>query len=703
MKLDTKLVLNRDLIQAPNLTDRFGVLDLSTIGGLTVRGFEIDDGSRTSWKQRNEAGMDLALQIQKDKNFPWQGCSNVVFPLVTVAALQFSARAYNNILQGADVVKYRVLGEDESGKVTERAVRISQHMSWQVLEQDQSWEEQHDRLFINLAIVGTSFVKTYFSPALGHNVSELVLAQDFILNYYAKSVESCPRKTQILRLSKNDIYERCRRGIYDEKVLDEGWFNTNAPPPTTQTFRSDVRHGVTAPPPDEDTPHEVLEQHRLLDLDQDGYAEPYIVTVEKNSKRVLRIVSRVDDMDKQVERNSSGKILVINPSEYYTKYSFVPSPDGGIYDIGFGTLLGPLNESVNTGINQLLDSGTMQNSMGGFLGRGAKIRGGVYSMSPWEWKRIDSTGDDLRKSMVPFPERQPSVVMFQLLNLLIGYTDRVSGANDTMVGVSPGQNTPAETTRTVVEQGMQIYSVIFKRIWRSMKEEFKKLHVLNGMYLKSKDTFGANKQEIRREDYNSDPDQVVPSADPHITSVGQRVQQATMLKQAAMATPGYDPEVVERRFLRALQVDGIAEVYPGLKKFPPPPDSKVLVEQGKQKLKAIDQQLKHQSFMLQLAETARINNAKIAQLEAQALSLMQQAGLKRGDQQLAAFDMAINAMQNHNKMILEHMRKSAEGETGSGTETSGGAGVPRLAGPPSDAGIPSDAEDVGGGDQGSMG
>ena len=102
-------------------------------------------------------------------------------------------------------------------------------------------------------------------------------------------------------------------------------------------------------------------------------------------------------------------------------------------------------------------------------------------MAPWTWKRVDSTGDDLRKSMVPFAPREPSEVMFKMIGLLIEYTDRLAGTVDTMVGVSPGQNTPAETSRNTMEQGMNSYKGIFKRIWRSMKEEFKKRHKLNAL------------------------------------------------------------------------------------------------------------------------------------------------------------------------------------------------------------------------------
>ena len=61
------------------------------------------------------AAMDFALQVQKVKSFPWPNCSNVVFPLITIAALQFSARSYSNIIQGTDVVRYRTLGKDPDG------------------------------------------------------------------------------------------------------------------------------------------------------------------------------------------------------------------------------------------------------------------------------------------------------------------------------------------------------------------------------------------------------------------------------------------------------------------------------------------------------------------------------------------------------------------------------------------------------------
>lgn len=659
--------LDRETIEAENLTDRFEREDLDKIGTWVFEGYEADRQSRAKWEKRTEAALDLAMQLAKAKSFPWPNCSNVAFPLVTIGAMQFHARAYPTIINGTDVVKMRVVGPDPSGQVTEQARRVSEHMSYQVLEEDQCWEEQHDRLLLVLAIVGCAFVKTYYSPALRHNVSELVMARDLVVNYWAKGLNECPRKTHRVPLSRNDIRERVLSGVY-RNVLEEPWYQEPSRANLDQlNMRADKRMGE-APPynTDEATPYFALEQHCLLDLDGDDYAEPYIVTIEENSKCVLRIVSRIgseDDIVRVQVGQFKGQIVNIRAEEYFTKYSFIPSPDGGLYDVGFGVLLGPLNEAVNSIINQLTDAGTMGNTAGGFLARGAKIRGGVYSFAPFEWNRVDATGDDLRKSIFPLPVREPSMVLFQLLGLLINYTNRVSGANDAIVGENPGQNTPAQTTQTMVEMGMKIYNAIFKRIWRSMKEEFKKLYVLNGSKLTGDVYFGGGGTQVTREDYLGDANRIVPAADPNITSDTQLVQQALMLKQMAASTPGYNQEAVERKVLKAMRIDDTDRLFPGPGKpgaTQPPQDPKLVIAQMKDEAEQGKAMLEKTKFLLQLKEEARLNDAKIVELLASARLEAEQAGDVRANTMIQMINAAIGAAkqrsENLNNQIDQMLR-----------------------------------------------
>ncbi len=698
LNLESKLTLNRETIMSSNLCSKFSQKDLDTIGQHIWDGYDKDLKSREPWYLRSSAAMDLAMQIQKDKTYPWPGCSNVIFPLVTIAALQFSARSYANIIQGSDVVRYRTMGADKDNKLRARADRISRHMSWQVLEEDQGWEEQHDRMLINLSIVGTNFIKSYYSPTRGYNVSELVMARDLVINYWAKSVNDAPRKTHVIPFDRNDIYSRVKKGTFCD-CLNDTWYTQGPQVPETDP-KVDNRQGMTPPSYDSATPFRMLEQHVNLDLDQDGYEEPYIVTVEESSKKTLRIVCRFD-RELDIERNINDEIIKINPTEYFTKFSFIPAPDGGIYDIGFGTLIGPLNESVNTALNQLFDAGTMGTASGGFLGRGAKIRGGSTTMAPWEWKRIDSTGDDIRKSMVQLPVRDPPQVMFQLLGLLINYTDRVAGTVDTMVGENPGQNTPAETSRNTTEQGMQLYSSIFKRVWRSFKEEYKKLHRLNAIYLPMTKTFGSDDSKALAEDYKSNPDHVAPVADPNITSSGMRMMQAQLLRQAAHTVPGYNVELVEKKFLQALRIDDIDSVYPGADKVPPLPNPKMQVEQLKLEIQKGKWQHETRMKVLELMSQQKKIDAEIKLIYAQIAEIVH--GIKTADSEmkLKQFETMVGGLQAHNEMISQ----SIEMLTKLGGEEDGNnkGSVPGMAKPPGDQGVPQVPGGMGGKSQGAVG
>ena len=676
---------DKEALRSPNLCGRFLAEDLAAIGREVCEGYKRDKRSRYKWERRNQAAMDLALQVQKAKTFPWPDCSNIAFPLVTIAALQFHSRAYPAIVSGTEVVKCRVIGEDNDGKKTARAERISTHMSWQVLEEDQSWEEQQDRLLINLPIVGSAFKKSLRCSDKAINKSELVLAADLVLDYYAKSVEECGRKTHLIPLSRNDIYTRVKRGVFRD-VLEDSWYTDRSiPDQTPGEIRTDNRRGIEQPAePDSITPFMALEQHTHLDLDGDGYAEPYIITIEEKSEAVLRIVTACD-REEDIEYNDRKQIVSVKRTEYFTKYGFIPSPDGGIYDLGFGVLLGPLNESANSLINQLVDAGTMSVTAGGFLGKGSKIRGGVYQFAPLEWKRVDSTGDDLRKNIYPLPVREPNAVLFQLLSLLINYVQRISGTTDPMVGEPTGQNTPAETTRAMIQEGMRIYSAVFKRIWRSMKQEFGKLYVLNGLYMPMRKNFGSG-QFALREDYLGNPDEVAPAADPNVASEQMQLAQAQMLKQAAMATPGYDPDAVERRYLKALKIPDIDEIFPGVQKTGAPKDTKVRIQELRNQLGMAELQMKNTQFMLTLSETIRKNDAEIAKLVAEIEDMRATQAGDEQDRRISLLNNILGTLKTHNETIkkqLEVMRERLKVENEASAD---GRTVPGLAGPPSNAG-----------------
>lgn len=660
IELNNYLDIDAAVINAANITHLFDDQDLTTIGGWIVDGYKADKTSRGEWEKRMESALDLALQLQKDKTFPWAGCSNVKFPLVTIAAMQWHSRAYPLLIQGPDVVKCRVIGRDPDGEKRNRADRVSSYMSYQVIEEDPSWEEESDRLLLQVPILGCGFKKTYFDPSKGRNVSEVVSAKDLVLNYYAKSVEECERKTHITPLTRNDLHEGIESEIFRD-IREEGWFTGNAPPPTgtMSTAASDLRRGMRPPQSDETTPYVGLEQHVRLDLDGDGYAEPWIVTVEEKSGEVIRITSGFKEKD--ILKAGNGNVVRIHSQEYFTKFSFIPSPDGGIYDLGFGILLGPINEAVNSVLNQLIDAGTLETTAGGFLGRGVKIRGGEYSFRPFGWQRVDSTGEDLSKGIFPLPVRTPSAVLLQLLTLLIEYANRIGSSTDIMVGENPGQNTPAQTSQLMAEQGSKINTAIFKRIWRSFKNEFQKLYMLNREFTPvSVTNYGESSGWITREDFSGPEEAIRPAADPNLASDSQRANQAMMLVQRAGSTAGYDKDAVEKNLLRALRVENAEALFKGSKEIPAGPPLKLAIQQSKDaeaaKRDAQKHKEKREEMLAQLIADAPKHKAEIEYIEAQIAEILSSIGAQEGAQKVKEFEAQLNAA----KAVDESARGFAE-------------------------------------------
>ena len=622
MNLKDKLSID-DLAYATNIATMLSNDDLKTIGMQIVRDFDNDLQSRSSWEKRTEASLKLALQVAENKNFPWPNASNVKFPLITIAALQYHARSYPVLIDSNLPVKCRVVGDDKDGLRAMRSTRVEQHMSYQILEEDEDWESEMDKVLITQPIVGCAFKKSYFDPIRKHNVSENVLAKDLVVNYWAKSLETANRVTHVLQMSKNEIYERVARGLWLDVSEGRPQQSSSAAMSSGLQIAQDKAQGLTAPESnDSSTPVEILEQHCHIDFDGDGYAEPYIVYVRRDNKKVARIVARYTKQD--IEFNKDDVVLSIKADQYFTKFPFIPSPDGGFYDLGFGVLLGPLNESINTILNQLVDAGTMANTAGGFLSRGIKLRGGNYTFNPMEWKHVDTTGDDLRKGIVPLPVREPSQVLFTLLNLLINYGERIGGAVDILTGQNPGQNTPAETTRTMAEQGMKIFNGIFKRTHRSLKQEFRKLYRLNQIFVTENTQYVSNAESkgiVLVTDYDGPVTDVMPTADPSITSDSQRMQQAVAIASRVAATPGlYNRYEVEQTFLKAIKVNNIEKLLPdpkGPNAIPPMPNPKLQIEEMRMKSKQAESELAMKMGLLKLMGEAELNQAKIKKLEAE--------------------------------------------------------------------------------------
>jgi len=606
------------IMQSVNFAEEIKSENLNEIGTTLHEEIDIDLDSRSEWEEKYEDYLKLATQVMEYKSMPWPGASNIKYPLLTIACMQFAARAYHQLVPGPTVVKARVIGKDDTGTKLSAANRVSKFMSWQCLEDMPTWEDDMDRMCIVLPICGNVFKKTYHASD-GKNISELVLPKDLIVNYYAKNVDTAPRKTHVLYYHPNEIVEKIRTGEfiefdYADKDQDkvETYENSQISNEgdTPSKFYTDAiadAHGIEPPSGgDRDAPHVFYECHCWWDLDEDGYKEPYIITLHKETQKVVRIVARYSPNN--VITNDKGDIAKIIPDEYFTNFLFVPDPNSGVYGLGFGTLLGPINETANTLINQLVDAGTLSNLPSGFLARGIRIPGGQNPLKPGEWRHVNTIADDLRKGIVPLPIKEPSNVLFQLLQMMLDSGQQLSSVTSLMVGENPGQNQPYSTTSEVLKQGLQVFSSIYKRIHRSLKKEFKKLYKLNELYLTQAQYFTVldysntsdtdQQMQIFPDDFDSSTMNVVPASDPSLVDSSEKIAKADSLLQI-LQTGGVNPREAIKRYLEAHDYEDIQ----ALMDIPEPQPN-------------FDQEMKKQE--LELKKQQQDNEFKIDQYKAEA-------------------------------------------------------------------------------------
>ena len=566
------------ILESSNLAADLSDDKLIEIGKDVVSGYETDLDSRKPWEKDLKNWTELALQVASDKTFPWPNAANIKYPLLATAAMQFAARAYPTLIpSNGKVVKCKVIGSDPTGEKSMRAFRVSTHMSYQVMEQMDGWEEDMDKLLIALPISGTCFKKTYWDSSKQQNCSKLVLPKSLVVNYWTRCLEDAERITEVFYLSKRKVKERQNLGIFIDVELGDP--QTTADDVTTSINRSFQRANDF----DETTPYTILEQHTYLDLDEDGYAEPYIVTVEAESNKVLRIVPRFSEAD--VLMDDKQKVVSIEAIQYYTKYGFIPNPDGGFYDIGFGRLLGPLNNSANTIINQLVDAGSLSNLQAGFIGKGLRIKMGETRFQPGEWKAVNAVGDDLKKQIFPLPVREPSQVLFNLLDLLLKSGKELASVAEIFVGKMPGQNTPATTTMASIEQGMKVFTAVYKRVYRSLTSEFRKIYKLNQQYMNPEEYISILDNPIPQEDYEGPEDDIIPGADPSAVS-SQEKQQKVQAVMQLLNLGTINPMAATLMYLEAHEIPE-AEIKKLAMQPQPKTDPKVEALQAKA---AIDQQ-----------------------------------------------------------------------------------------------------------------
>jgi hypothetical protein len=224
-------------------------------------------------------------------------------------------------------------------------------------------------------------------------------------------------------------------------------------------------------------------------------------------------------------------------------------------------MIGGLSRTATSALRQLLDAGTLSNLPAGFKQRGIRIRDDAQSIQPGEWRDVDAPGGNLKDAFMTLPYKEPSQTLLALMGVVVQAGQRFASIADMQVG-DGNQQAAVGTTVALLERGSRTMSAIHKRIYASMKEEFRLLSNVFKLYLPPEYPYNVvgGQKNIKQADFDDKVD-IIPIADPNIFSQTQRISIAQTELQLAMSNPGiHNMYEIYRNMYSALGVRDIDSI-----------------------------------------------------------------------------------------------------------------------------------------------
>jgi hypothetical protein len=616
-----------------NLAETMSPADLKKIGSKVCKDFDADVDSGSKHMQRLKRWQELYSSVMHAKTWPFDRAANVNVPILTYTVLQIQGRLYDMIIPSKGEIFHSV-PTDQRPEELDRANRTEMHVNYWARHETPEFVHVYDELLYQMGIYGSSFSCYMWDPIEERIVPECIKAADMVVPFDAKAtspqMKGVPRYTRIRWMSWFEIQDKG----------DEGFFiNTEDIKPGKAELKqsgsgSEFKEVVneisgqekSGSDDDENEPRQVLEQHiRWLKLPKDpknpkldGKPHAAIVWVDAESEKVLRIVLREEPSPKDAVRfqkedaafqayqsqvqqhEASGgvtmdqatgqlvplptpdpvpepKPIKIREVTFFTHYRAFPSE--GFYGLGYGDMVGPLNEAMNTIINQNIDRGTVNNSRGGFISRQLRFNRGPITMQPGQYVEIDAPPAAMKDGLQSFPAIPGDPGLDRISNQIEQWAQRTAGSGDTLSGEPIGANETAKAAVLRNQAAQKQITILGSRVISYMKNDADMLWRLFSVFLDEAGQSQVMTKDgqptqipISRADFIADS-RVYPAADPRITSREDRIADADAALAKAMQNPmtANNPKIIRALTERQFHAADMVDLIPLLDPVPPPP------------------------------------------------------------------------------------------------------------------------------------
>jgi hypothetical protein len=523
-----------------NLAEYLDDEALEKIASIELDGYENDLSSREEWDEIIKDAVNLlGFKVRNHEDELFDGSATVSHPLLAEAVVKFQAKAFKELFPSGGPCKTQVIGSS-SQEIEQQAARVRNYMNYQTLHQIQEYGDELDRLLFHAGLYGSAFKKLYYDGFLDRPVTEFVKANDLITNYDTISLERAVRFTHRMDVSAIDMQRRMASGLYRTVEIEE---------PSTADDTNNVKEteqdvfGLS--PSFESEYYEVLEIYDYLSIEDDPYGTefdiPYIITIEKESQKVLSLRRNWRAEDERFERE-----------QYFVHYKLIPGLN--FYGYGYLHLIGGLAKASTGVLRQLLDAGTFASLPAGFKAHGLRVLSPDEPLSPGEWRDVNAPAADISKALLPLPYKEPSRTLLELLGAMGGLSKEFADASDVVAKDSANYG-PVGTTLMLMEQSAKMYSAIHKRMHSSLTKELKLLARINADTLPEQVEFAFAGEQItvKPEDFDLTTVDVIPVSDPNIPTEGQRISKLNTILSMSEQTPqAFNGQAIKLELLSAM-------------------------------------------------------------------------------------------------------------------------------------------------------
>ncbi len=548
-----------------NVAELFSASDLAKIGDEVVRAYEKD---RSDCSKRHDAmrRFEKLYEMSEESFRTTSGDRGRVYPTLTSAVNEFCAAASavfpyerpvrsesRSDIPSAEKAKFDVMqalqssgaeqGELDLDAIASQAIdkaRLDkmiaeeqaegalQVLNYQFSEENQNWIDEVLSSFGVLAIKGCFLRRVGFDPQEHLPMTELIDPCDVVVNKRAKNCEAAERISVIKQYSFGEIeIEISEKRFVSFDIFKE----TN----DEQKYSEDLEKNF-----------EVIECVGRADFDGDGFGEPYVFWVDRETRSCIRI-------ERNYYNNEIMKIednVVKLPSKpRFILYNFLPDYSGGFFGRGLGDMLEQPTKTLSALVTVTMQAAIKSTLGGGLIDIVVSVSGEIQA---GKYTKAKVLSGNLATAIAPFPVSEPSQVIVQMIELYQSSVNRLANIS----GFDPAEmpaNMPAMNMAMIASKSMEKFTAVFRNYLRSFTREIDAFVKCNAEYFLSEKYSQLLGVVVEKEQFSNQLVKFSPAIDIRTLTVNDKMILSNYLNEKT-EDPFFDPMKIRREALLNLNV-----------------------------------------------------------------------------------------------------------------------------------------------------